>query len=414
MVSQIKTAGGSIHSARLEIRKGYRKEERAIRHMASKVPKGEREYSSLDDFGRILATHSGGNSTRQTATTVSCARAGASTGSGALPGFGDYLRAARLRAKLSQRKLATKVGLSLAAVVALEHSLMSPELLDDRTLRNLAKTVDEDIEDFGLMVGRNIPETRLQRFCWQPRIWWQRQIAYCRIAAKRSRSPLAWARRVLPRLVSKSGLSIRSWPWKPSLRFYVAIGLLMATIVVLFVSLLLGAEFTRKTSEAQIRPLQTQVPPTPPEPSSVLVWHLENVELHLQVCVTPDSLTSGVSDNTHRVEICPEPIVLEDSRGTFAEMLNQMRMERESIAQERSALERYRAELQTELAGCEQRLRTMTLFSATGLGVSCLLTLLWSPALAVTLRRIGTHRAQSTTARDSCSIDEPPSHSGVC
>ncbi len=76
--------------------------------------------------------------------------------------FAGYLQAARCNAGLSVQELAQQAELSEAEVFALERALiLSTEILSS-TLYALAKALDEDIDDFALLLEREIPKPDLE------------------------------------------------------------------------------------------------------------------------------------------------------------------------------------------------------------------------------------------------------------
>ena len=70
--------------------------------------------------------------------------------------FGRYLRAARVNTRLSIEELAAKTGLSKAKLIALEHGLILACDIKPRWLKELAKVLEENLEDFNLLLGRQI------------------------------------------------------------------------------------------------------------------------------------------------------------------------------------------------------------------------------------------------------------------
>jgi signal transduction histidine kinase/transcriptional regulator with XRE-family HTH domain len=72
--------------------------------------------------------------------------------------FAQCLRIARTKAGLSRLELAEKTNLSEAKIVALEHGLILPNKIDAESLYALAKVLGVDIQEFALILGRNIPK----------------------------------------------------------------------------------------------------------------------------------------------------------------------------------------------------------------------------------------------------------------
>lgn len=70
--------------------------------------------------------------------------------------FGRYLQASRRNAGLSPSELAQKAYLSVAIVLALEQGLFLTKEIQVKWLNNLAQALDEDVEDFRLMLGCQI------------------------------------------------------------------------------------------------------------------------------------------------------------------------------------------------------------------------------------------------------------------
>jgi transcriptional regulator with XRE-family HTH domain len=70
--------------------------------------------------------------------------------------FGRYLHAARLNQGLSIEELAAQAKLSEATQIALEQGIILACDIKPKWLKELARTLDEDIEDFNLMLGRKI------------------------------------------------------------------------------------------------------------------------------------------------------------------------------------------------------------------------------------------------------------------
>jgi transcriptional regulator with XRE-family HTH domain len=71
--------------------------------------------------------------------------------------FARYLRATRSNAGLSRVELASRSGLTEAEIVALEHAIIPSHKIEPESLHALAAALDKDIEDFALILEREIP-----------------------------------------------------------------------------------------------------------------------------------------------------------------------------------------------------------------------------------------------------------------
>lgn len=70
--------------------------------------------------------------------------------------LGRYLRAARVNAGLSPAELAGQAGLSEARLTALEQGLILSCDINPKWLKELARALGENFEDFNLIVGRQV------------------------------------------------------------------------------------------------------------------------------------------------------------------------------------------------------------------------------------------------------------------
>jgi transcriptional regulator with XRE-family HTH domain len=89
--------------------------------------------------------------------------------------FGRYLRAARLNRGLSIAELATQTRLSEAIQIALEQGIILSCDIKPKWLRELARVLEEDIDDFNLMLGRKINHTKAWSWFnegWIEYRWW--------------------------------------------------------------------------------------------------------------------------------------------------------------------------------------------------------------------------------------------------
>ncbi len=102
--------------------------------------------SFFTEFRNILVTRCGDNSLET------------DQDNGAAQDFARYLRAARSNAGWSPQELAKKANLSEVEIIALERGLIPSTRIKPESLRTLAKALGEDIDDFALMLEREIPE----------------------------------------------------------------------------------------------------------------------------------------------------------------------------------------------------------------------------------------------------------------
>jgi len=70
--------------------------------------------------------------------------------------FGRYLRAARVNGNMSIAELATQTKISQATLTALEHGLILACDIKPRWLKGLAAVLNENAEDFNMLLGRKI------------------------------------------------------------------------------------------------------------------------------------------------------------------------------------------------------------------------------------------------------------------
>ncbi len=96
--------------------------------------------------------------------------------------FGRYLRAARANAGLSIAELAAQTKLSEATFVALEQGLILACDIRPKWLRELANTLGENIEDFNLILGRQISSGNSRWLTEQILIHWRNLLAHSKIS----------------------------------------------------------------------------------------------------------------------------------------------------------------------------------------------------------------------------------------
>lgn len=97
--------------------------------------------------------------------------------------FGRYLRAARVNAGLSVAELSSQTKLSKAKLIALEQGVILSDDIKTKWLRQLSKTLSEDIEDFNLILGRELTHRsdRFHKFTEPFAIQWQKLAAFTKI-----------------------------------------------------------------------------------------------------------------------------------------------------------------------------------------------------------------------------------------
>jgi transcriptional regulator with XRE-family HTH domain len=77
--------------------------------------------------------------------------------------FGRYLRAARLNSNLSITEVSARTGITEAALTALEQGIITTADIKPKWLRDLARALAENVEDFNLLLGREIGGSRFNQ-----------------------------------------------------------------------------------------------------------------------------------------------------------------------------------------------------------------------------------------------------------
>ena len=96
--------------------------------------------------------------------------------------FGRYLRASRVNAGLSLEQLAQKSHLSEATLIALEQGLVLACDIKPRWLNRLAEALAENVEDFNLILGRQISSGNSRWITKRLVIHWQNWFNYSKFS----------------------------------------------------------------------------------------------------------------------------------------------------------------------------------------------------------------------------------------
>jgi transcriptional regulator with XRE-family HTH domain len=83
--------------------------------------------------------------------------------------FGRYLRAARANRGLTIVELAAQTNISKASLIALEQGIILACDIKPKWLKDLAKALGENVEDFNLILGRKILSN--SRWSWLNEVW---------------------------------------------------------------------------------------------------------------------------------------------------------------------------------------------------------------------------------------------------
>ncbi len=92
--------------------------------------------------------------------------------------FGCYIHAARLNSGYSIAKLAALTKLSAATLTALEQGLILACDIKPKWLKEIAKTLDESIEDFNLLLGRQISSGNSRWLTERLKSHWQHWLSH--------------------------------------------------------------------------------------------------------------------------------------------------------------------------------------------------------------------------------------------
>lgn len=95
--------------------------------------------------------------------------------------FGRYVRAARVNANLSIRELAAKAHLTEARLIAIEQGLILACDIKPKWLKDLADVLQENVEDFNLILGRQISSGHSRWLTERLIIYWRNWLAYYKI-----------------------------------------------------------------------------------------------------------------------------------------------------------------------------------------------------------------------------------------
>jgi hypothetical protein len=97
--------------------------------------------------------------------------------------FGRYLRAARVNAGLTVLDLSTQSRLSTVTIIALEQGLILACDIKSWWLRQLAKTLNEAVEDFDLILGRQTPNKASWRLIDPLILGWESLVNALKVSA---------------------------------------------------------------------------------------------------------------------------------------------------------------------------------------------------------------------------------------